>query len=293
MKKTLSVFLSFVMLFTCLCVGGVSAQAAEKKTKITYLYEPETQTLYIRGKGAVPAYYLGWDECKNDDYNDKFTERDEYYGIVNESTSDGSYTIVDSSEIDYEILIRSIYPSFYIDTTRYVKKIVFEEGITSIGDGAFSYAFPKLEKVVFSSTITSIGGDVFCCDGGDTNNITVPATVKNLDSCAFSGVVKGNVVILGKSTKFVNIARAHYESIGRDIDIIKLNGSIELAPILGLSDVIVDIVETGTTLKENNLAVLEEFMPISARFIANKASYKFKYAQLTELLNKMKEALAK
>ena len=61
----------------------------------------------------------------------------------------------------------------------------------------------------------------------------------------------------------------------------------------GLSDVIVDIVETGTTLKENNLAVLEEFMPISARFIANKASYKFKYAQLTELLNKMKEALAK
>ena len=95
------------------------------------------------------------------------------------------------------------------------------------------------------------------------------------------------------ATKFVNIARAHYESIGRDIDIIKLNGSIELAPILGLSDVIVDIVETGTTLKENNLTVLEEFMPISARFIANKASYKFKYAQLTELLNKMKEALAK
>ena len=61
----------------------------------------------------------------------------------------------------------------------------------------------------------------------------------------------------------------------------------------GLSDVIVDIVETGTTLKENDLTVIEEFMPISARFIANKASYKFKYAQLTELLNKMKEALAK
>ena len=95
------------------------------------------------------------------------------------------------------------------------------------------------------------------------------------------------------ATKFVNIAKSYYASMGRDIDIIKLNGSIELAPILGLSDVIVDIVETGTTLKENNLTVLEEFMPISARFIANKASYKFKYAQLTELLNKMKEALAK
>ena len=95
------------------------------------------------------------------------------------------------------------------------------------------------------------------------------------------------------ATKFVNIARDHYERRGRDIDIVKLNGSIELAPILGLSDVIVDIVETGTTLKENDLTVIEEFMPISARFIANKASYKFKYAQLTELLNKMKEALAK
>ena len=95
------------------------------------------------------------------------------------------------------------------------------------------------------------------------------------------------------ATKFVNIARSHYARRGRDIDIIKLNGSIELAPILGLSDVIVDIVETGTTLKENDLTVIEKFMPISARFIANKASYKFKYAQLTELLNKMKEALAR
>ena len=94
------------------------------------------------------------------------------------------------------------------------------------------------------------------------------------------------------ATKFVNIARDHYERRGRDIDIIKLNGSIELAPILGLSDVIVDIVETGTTLKENDLTVLEEFMPISARFVANKASYKFKYQRVTELLQKMKEALA-
>lgn len=93
------------------------------------------------------------------------------------------------------------------------------------------------------------------------------------------------------ATKFVSIARAHYEARGRDIDIIKLNGSIELAPILGLSDVIVDIVETGTTLRENDLAVLEEFLPISARFIANRASYKFKHAQLTGLLAKMKEAL--
>lgn len=96
------------------------------------------------------------------------------------------------------------------------------------------------------------------------------------------------------ATKYPRIAKEYfYNKKCQTVEIIKLNGSIELAPILGLSDVIVDIVETGTTLKENNLKVLTEFMPISARFIANKASYKFKYAQLTELLNKMKEALAK
>ncbi len=89
------------------------------------------------------------------------------------------------------------------------------------------------------------------------------------------------------ATKFVNVAKDYYASIGRDIDIIKLNGSIELAPILGLSDVIVDIVETGTTLKENGLKVVTEFMPISARFIANKASWQFKNDELTAMLEKL------
>lgn len=78
------------------------------------------------------------------------------------------------------------------------------------------------------------------------------------------------------ATKFTNIASRYYSSLGRDIDIIKLNGSIEIAPILELSDVIVDIVETGTTLKENNLEVVGTILPISARLIANKASFKFK-----------------
>ena len=78
------------------------------------------------------------------------------------------------------------------------------------------------------------------------------------------------------ATKFVNIAKKYYASKCREIDIIKLNGSIEIAPILGLSDVIVDIVETGTTLKENDLEVKETIVPISARLIANKASTKFK-----------------
>ncbi|MBR4108816.1 MAG: ATP phosphoribosyltransferase [Oscillospiraceae bacterium] len=86
------------------------------------------------------------------------------------------------------------------------------------------------------------------------------------------------------ATKFTNIAATYYAGIGRQIDIIKLNGSIELAPILGLSDVIVDIVETGTTLKENNLAVMQTILPISARLIANKASFQFKGAQMEDIL---------
>ena len=91
------------------------------------------------------------------------------------------------------------------------------------------------------------------------------------------------------ATKFTNIAKNYYSSQGRDIDIIHLNGSIEIAPILGLSDVIVDIVETGTTLKENNLEVVEKFVPISARLIANKAGFKFK----SEIIEKIVESLSK
>ena len=93
------------------------------------------------------------------------------------------------------------------------------------------------------------------------------------------------------ATKFVNIAKSYYAAQGRDIDIIKLNGSIELAPILGLSDVIVDIVETGTTLRENDLKVITEFMPISARFIANRASYQFKRREIETLLSKLTEVM--
>ncbi|MBO5240723.1 MAG: ATP phosphoribosyltransferase [Clostridia bacterium] len=89
------------------------------------------------------------------------------------------------------------------------------------------------------------------------------------------------------ATKFVNIAKNYYAGKGREIDVIHLNGSIELAPILGLSDVIVDIVETGTTLKENDLDVVETIMPISARLIANKASFKFKTAEIEKLTEKV------
>ncbi len=91
------------------------------------------------------------------------------------------------------------------------------------------------------------------------------------------------------ATKFVNVAGKYYGMLGRDIEVIKLNGSIELAPILGMSDVIVDIVETGTTLKENDLKIFSEIFPVSARLIVNKASYKFRNTQISNLANKLSD----
>ncbi len=93
------------------------------------------------------------------------------------------------------------------------------------------------------------------------------------------------------ATKFPHIAASYYAKLGRDIDIIKLNGSIELAPVLGLSDVIVDIVETGTTLLENNLEPTETVVPISARLIANRAGFQFKYHEVQTLVAGLKEQL--
>ncbi len=89
------------------------------------------------------------------------------------------------------------------------------------------------------------------------------------------------------ATKFPHIARSYYAGQSREIDIIELHGSIELAPILGLSDVIVDIVETGETLRENDLAPLEDVVPISARLIANQVSYQFKHEEIAALAERL------
>ena len=103
-----------------------------------------------------------------------------------------------------------------------------------------------------------------------------------------------NNQLIRVATKYPNIAKDYFfNRKHQTVDLIKLNGSIELAPILGLSDVIVDIVETGTTLRENGLQVVTEFMPISARFIANKASYQFKHRQMDTMLEKLRDTLHK
>lgn len=93
------------------------------------------------------------------------------------------------------------------------------------------------------------------------------------------------------ATKFVNVTRNYYASLNREIEVIKLNGSIELAPILGLSDVIVDIVETGTTAKENNLKIYTKITDISARFIANPSSFKFKNDIIKDIIDRLTEVI--
>ena len=103
--------------------------------------------------------------------------------------------------------------------------------------------------------------------------------------------VEDRETVLRVATKFTTVAKKYYSSLNREIQIIKLNGSIELAPILGLTDVIVDIVESGRTLKENHLKVLETIVPISARLIANRASYLFKNDTIVSITRKLQEVL--
>lgn len=94
------------------------------------------------------------------------------------------------------------------------------------------------------------------------------------------------------ATKFPNIAYTYFSNKNREIEVIKLDGSIELAPIVGLSDVILDIVETGSTLKENNMVVLEEVAPVSTRMVANKASSKFSGGEINLMLERLRQVVS-
>lgn len=205
MKKTLSVFLSFVMLLTCLCVGGISAQAAEKKTKITYLYEPETQTLYIRGKGVIPEKFLGWDTFQYEDYLESELYAQEGY-VLSWPEDDGEIHTFRSREMDDEINLRRIYPEPYVSITRHVKKLVIGEGITEIGAAAFSGSFDALEKVVLPSTLKTIDDSALC--NYSLKSIVIPASVgylndrflRNYQGCDVIG--DATIVIKGKNTHF-------------------------------------------------------------------------------------------
>ncbi|MBP0959874.1 MAG: ATP phosphoribosyltransferase [Oscillospiraceae bacterium] len=95
------------------------------------------------------------------------------------------------------------------------------------------------------------------------------------------------------ATKYPNVSRAYFEGKGMDVEIVKIEGSVELAPLLELSDAIVDIVETGSTLKENGLEVYEEIAPISARLIVNTVSMKLRQNEIEELIEKIEKEIQK
>lgn len=100
--------------------------------------------------------------------------------------------------------------------------------------------------------------------------------------------------IIRVATKYPNIAKDYFHTQkNQTVEIVKLNGSIELAPIVGLSEVIVDIVETGTTLRENGLEVLEEICPLSARIVVNQVSLKLEHQRIRTLLNDLNELISK
>ena len=110
---------------------------------------------------------------------------------------------------------------------------------------------------------------------------------------AMNGFREDTTRPLRVATKFPHIAKTYYDSLNREIEIIKLYGSIELAPILGMADVIVDIVETGTTLRENGLGVIADIVPVSARLIANKSSYQFKEQEIRHIVEELGRELEK
>lgn len=140
-----------------------------------------------------------------------------------------------------------------------------------------------------------VGKDTLMEEGRDLYEVL------NLGFGACRMVVAGPEKIRGKldsipgkrvATKYPNIAREYFEIVKKEsIEVIKLNGSVELAPLVGLSEVIVDIVESGRTLRENNLAVLETISDISARMVVNKVSMKMKNEPISELIGKVRREL--
>ena len=94
------------------------------------------------------------------------------------------------------------------------------------------------------------------------------------------------------ATKYPNCAKRYFDKLGIQVELIKLNGSIELGPIVGLSESIVDIVETGTTLRENKLVEIDSLFTATARLIANRASFKLKFARLHKLVEDLRGVVA-
>ena len=172
------------------------------------------------------------------------------------------------------------------------RKLVFESR-----DAGVRYFLVKPSDVPIyvehgAADIGIAGKDILLESGADVYELLDLGLGKcRMCVAAKRGYVEDTDRALKVATKFVNVAKRYYAGRGREIEIIHLNGSIELAPLTRLSDVIVDIVESGKTLEENDLYVLSEIFPISARFIANRASYKFKAAAIDEMISRLSAAI--
>ena len=190
----------------------------------------------------------------------------------------------------YDMLAAAGYdcPGYY-DKNR---KLVFESP-----DNNVRYLLVKPSDVAIyvehhAADVRIVGKDILLEQGSDVYEL-LDLKIGKCRMCvaAPEDYVEDKDRTLRVATKYVNVAKEFYGGRNRAIEIIKLNGSIELAPILGLTDVIVDIVETGGTIKENHLKVIEEFKDISARFIANKTSFKFENEIITDMMNKLGEQI--
>ncbi len=159
----------------------------------------------------------------------------------------------------------------------------------------------KISIVLVKPSDVAIYVEKGACDmgvaGRDTLMEAKPDVYEMLDlgygKCRFAvaapqGFVKIPNQKIRVATKYPNVAKSYFEKNGQQIEIIKINGSVELAPLMGLADMIVDIVETGATLKENGLEVLAEIADVSARLIVNKVSLKTKQEEITSLINKLR-----
>ena len=190
----------------------------------------------------------------------------------------------------YDMLAAAGYdcPGYY-DKNR---KLVFESPENNV-----RYLLVKPSDVAIyvehhAADVGIVGKDVLLEQGSDVYELLD----LNIGKCRMCVAAPENYIedkdrTLRVATKYVNVAKEFYNKRNRSIEIIKLNGSIELAPILGLTDVILDIVETGGTIRENHLKVIEEFLNISARFIANKTSFKFQNEIITDMMKKLGEQI--
>lgn len=173
------------------------------------------------------------------------------------------------------------------------RKLIFEDKIKNI---RFIYVKPSDVTTYVENGVTDLG-----IVGKDVILESDPDIYEILDlgfgKCRFSiAGIKGQWIykkddILKVATKYPEVTQRYFDERQQKIKLIKLNGSVELAPLVGLSDVIVDLVETGNTLRENGLQVIEDMMAVSARLISNKVSYRFKYERIRKIADSMEKFL--